>query len=72
VEVDFWGVVDEAHRRRFPLVQDSSRNLKVLSFSVVLNTDAREQCNPIAIPKPLKGKRVSPGIALHAQQNDEP
>jgi hypothetical protein len=24
VEVNFWGLVDDAHRRRFPLVQDSS------------------------------------------------
>jgi len=39
-----------------------------LSFSLLSNTDAREQCIRLSIRKLLKGKKVSTRIEPHAQQ----
>jgi hypothetical protein len=36
-----------------------------------LNTDATEQCNRLAIGKPLKRNKVSLELRRSAQQNDE-
>jgi len=55
------------------LLQSIQNQLKGgLPFSFRLNTDTREQSNPLSIGKPLKAKNVSTKITPHAQQSDEP
>jgi hypothetical protein len=56
MEANFRGLIEDAQ----------------LSFSFPSTADAREECNLLAIWKPLKVKEVKSELRRRAQQNDEP